>query len=581
MKKGVVMLIGMLFILVPLVAHAADDSQLPASCAPPTVLEVGKRYSIGVSFMNVGDTPWTKADGYSLSIISAIGTECTGYNLSNNEVIAKNQTKTFSLSCIPIPGEETKSTITVRMIHNTDYFGETGIPCTIYSFRVVNHCQHNAINGFCNKYCGASTECHNHEINASIDPGDPSQGFCDFECRFLDSTPEETTITIATTTTTSITLQTGIECPEGYIYEEGLCIYHPDITMLCPAGSTYSEVYDSCIVQPTLEGICPAGYVLDGAVCIYTPRSQVECPAGSTYSEEKEVCVFYASAETSCPAGYELVGRMCRFRREDFFACPAGSAYSEQAGACVAQPVAKVVCSDGFVFEDSMCVYRPSATEQCPKGSTYSQEKASCMLYPDASNACPEGYVLEDGLCLYRPAFDLQCPAGSKYSAAKNACVVYVDQGAYCPLKFELKDNLCIYNLSKTCGNGIVDGSELCDYNAEPTAWTAQKLSCSQGMSASLRTCSLNCEPVYYPARCAPGKCSADCSQDSECNDGDAETEDSCSSCRCSHAYNAANGSKKTLAVLKVMIAILVIASVVLFVIYKHMSRGKKNESQN
>ncbi len=550
------------------VAYAEDNSEVALWCASPTTVIIGIRYTVEVPFKNLGDSAWTKAGNYSLGLIDPIGTECAGTELDEGDYIKSNDTKRFQLGCIPLLSDKNKTTITVRMMRSGEYFGETGVPCSFLNFYVVNHCEHNAVNGVCNKYCGADERCHNIMMNSSIDPYNESRGFCDDECQWLAERPQEATTTteyIPESTTTSTSTSSS---------STGSTSTTLQIIRICPEGSTYSEIYSACVIFLDAEGRCPGGYELRENLCLYTPRSQQECPEGSTYLQEINACVFYPTSESICPEGYELSGNVCLFK--PVTQCPEGSTYSAQDNSCIMTPSVRIICRSGFTLEGNMCVYNPKTTEECPQGSTYLEAQGVCMIYPDTQGNCPIGYDLVEDLCVYTPRDDLQCPVSSQYSNSKKKCVIYLNPKDYCPETFDLKDNECVYMLSKNCGDRLLQSDELCDYNVDATKWTAERASCIQGKSAALRTCSRSCIPVYYTEKCVIGKCGADCSVDSDCNDNNDKTADSCNISSCTCTYAAAQTGKGAMPLLtKLIIALSIIAAILLAVFIKmRLSEG-------
>jgi|GEM_PF-4807908 len=264
----------LLFLLSAAAAMAADNSHFQSYLIYKTPLEVGLNYTVGIGFMNTGDSAWTKAGEYELEIVEEIGSYCTGTLLSDDDALDNGQTKMFNLSCIPLPGDVGKTTIETRMMHDRISFGETG---TLDFFEVENNCDSNAIDHICNKYCGAESQCHGYRQN-DIN----TEGFCDSNCSFMDSPPAgwQTTTTITTTTkkkttttstttttaltTTTTTTTTTLKCSASIgLREDGVCTDSCGASLACNGTTNRTAGCFNCGISTCGNGLVDAGELCD------------------------------------------------------------------------------------------------------------------------------------------------------------------------------------------------------------------------------------------------------------------------------------------------------------------------------
>ena len=272
MKQAILL---MLLVLLPVpAALAADSAEFQEYTIHNLPLVVGVPYTLGLGFTNTGDTAWTSAGGYGLEIVEGIGSNCTGTELSPGDSVLNGQVASFELSCIPLPDEVDKTTIRVQMEKSGVPFGESRV---IDVFTVENDCRNNAVDGTCNKYCGADDRCHGYRQN-DIN----KDGFCNSSCSFMDSPPagwettttmsttttkKTTTTTEETTTTTGTTLSTttttlGCSLTEG-LRDDGVCSISCGASAYCDKKQMDVKGCLNCGTQLCGNGLVDAGEMCD------------------------------------------------------------------------------------------------------------------------------------------------------------------------------------------------------------------------------------------------------------------------------------------------------------------------------
>lgn len=229
-------LFAIILLVLPSV-FAADKSAMQEYTIYNNPMDVGVKYTVDIGFQNTGDTVWTKAAGYEMVVLEAIGSYCSGTELSPSDSVAGGQVKVFELSCTPLMADVGKTTIRVQMQKSGVLFGDEGV---IDIFTVEDNCKHGAVDKTCNKYCGSQEECDGYPQNYIN-----KNGFCDAECVFSDAPPVEfttttatttikrtTTTTTTTTTTEETTTTTTIKCTlTAGLRDDGVC------SVMCGASS--------------------------------------------------------------------------------------------------------------------------------------------------------------------------------------------------------------------------------------------------------------------------------------------------------------------------------------------------------
>ncbi|MFH1510130.1 MAG: Ig-like domain-containing protein, partial [Candidatus Woesearchaeota archaeon] len=124
--------------------------------------------------------------------------------------------------------------------------------------------------------------------------------------------------------------------------------------------------------------------------------------------------------------------------------------------------------------------------------------------------------------------------------------------GAECSIDSDCDDNnthttdtcnscMCEHTLLDYCGDGKITFGEECEKpNTEDNAGCRQETEKCDGKKLSTRdgegSCNTNCGCSYDEfsiAKCVRGKCGAECAKDSDCDDGNALTKDTCNGCVC------------------------------------------------
>lgn len=129
-------------------------------------------------------------------------------------------------------------------------------------------------------------------------------------------------------------------CQEGVINpEQGTCTVIPELDYLCPEGSRYDTVLNSCIanidqIKCNVEG---AVYDLNLKVCIYTPKTEGLCLEGN-FDKEKNVCILTENLDYLCLKGnlVDINGtKTCQIIPENDYICKKGFTYDNELGKCV------------------------------------------------------------------------------------------------------------------------------------------------------------------------------------------------------------------------------------------------------
>jgi len=151
---------------------------------------------------------------------------------------------------------------------------------------------------------------------------------------------------------------------------------------------------------------------------------------------------------------------------------------------------------------------------------------------------CVPGLTCYNGQCICIPktCSDL----GKQCGSWDNGCGNTINCGN-CPLGQTCQNGQCI-NLA-FCGNNVIDVGEQCELpNTNNNAYCSQTTTTCLGNKLGIRdlygNCNNNCGCGYddFSYSCVKNQCGAQCSNNADCNDGNANTADSClNDCTCQH----------------------------------------------
>ena len=196
----------------------------------------------------------------------------------------------------------------------------------------------------------------------------------------------------------------GCDCTNG-----GTC----DAGLTCEAGRCMAETCP----PGRLDCPCTEGNACDdGLECVAESCVVPECTPGSAGCE--------CDANGGCDEGLDCAGDICAPP-----ACPVG------ADGCPCDDMA--VCMDGLICAGGICGTRP-----CPTGTP------GCPCGVEGS--CGHSMTCQSGLC------DVPtCPAG------EVGCLCRANDG--CDTSLYCDNGICRSIPASTCGNGVIEGLEMCD----------------------------------------------------------------------------------------------------------------------
>ena len=219
-------------------------------------------------------------------------------------------------------------------------------------------------------------------------------------------------------------LDVDIECPEGWVSENGHCIEIniPDIQ--CPEGWVSENGHCVEINVPEIPDIqCTEGWVSENGHCVEV--SVLECMEGWEWSDLYGKCVEKIEVPDvlECMEGFEWDGQQC-VEIPDVLECMEGWEWSDLYGKCVEKipdDVDVLECMEGWEWSDlyGKCIEKiPDDVDilECMEGWEWSDLYGKCVEkieVPDAIE-CMEGWEWSDlyGECIEKINDDTQCPEG-------------------------------------------------------------------------------------------------------------------------------------------------------------------------
>ncbi|MFH0977661.1 MAG: hypothetical protein V1837_00020, partial [Candidatus Woesearchaeota archaeon] len=231
---------------------------------------------------------------------------------------------------------------------------------------------------------------------------------------------------------------------------------------------------------------------------------------------------------------YSCVKNNCGAQCSTSADCSDGNPYTTDncLANCLCEHIPIPYCGDGTVNGNEQCELPntnsnhncPETTEECS-----GHKKGTRGSFGNCNSNC---------MC-NNNQFSYQCVAG----ACGAECSVNADCNDGNPNTLDSCSGDCQCVQEPVCGNDVINPGEECElpstlHNAYCVQSTQECLGNKLGTRDSFGNCDPNCDcdetPFSYA--CVKGSCNAQCSSDSDCNDNDSKTADSClSNCTCQH----------------------------------------------